>query len=203
MTGLGMSRNPPQRRNARARNGVAPKRPGSFTAGLVRAAHPGADAASVMLTSRQWDGSAARGGRRRFTGSVHDSPGSRREVAQRQRMIRQQNRQYHGSTRPNQYQQQKQKQKQKQKSITVKSTERKQPGQQTRADGSSAAGAAFFLRRQALPARGFARGHTPPPFSPAKKGGITALPCLSPARRKWRRTQDETRCGSRVPIRAA
>ncbi|HGH7234530.1 TPA: hypothetical protein ACHQP4_004281 [Klebsiella aerogenes] len=68
-----MSRNPPQRRNARARNGVAPKRPGSITAGLVRAAHPLADAASVML--RQRDGSPA--GRRRLAGSVYNSAGSR------------------------------------------------------------------------------------------------------------------------------
>lgn len=73
--GKGMSRNPPQRRNARARNGVAPKRPGSITAGLVRAAHPLTDAASVMLNLRQCDGSPA--GRRRFTGSVYDSAGSR------------------------------------------------------------------------------------------------------------------------------
>ncbi|MBF4113994.1 hypothetical protein [Enterobacter cloacae] len=70
-----MSRNPLQRRNARARNGVAPKRPGSITAGLVRAAHPFTDAASVMLTLRQCDGSPT--GRRRFTGSVYDSAGSR------------------------------------------------------------------------------------------------------------------------------
>ena len=70
-----MSRNPPQRRNARARNGVAPKRPGSITAGLVRAAHPFTDAASVMLPLRQCDGSPT--GRRRFTGSVYDSAGSR------------------------------------------------------------------------------------------------------------------------------
>lgn len=70
-----MSRNPPQRRNARARNGVAPKRPGSITAGLVRAAHPLADAASVLLMLRQRDGSPT--GRRRFTGSVYDSAGSR------------------------------------------------------------------------------------------------------------------------------
>lgn len=74
-TRQGMSRNPPQRRNARARNGVAPKRPGSITAGLVRAAHPLTDAASVMLNLRQCDGSPA--GRRRFTGSVYDSAGSR------------------------------------------------------------------------------------------------------------------------------
>lgn len=70
-----MSRNPPQRRNARARNGVAPKRPGSITAGLVRAAHPLTDAASVMLNLRQCDGSPT--GRRRFTGSVYDSADSR------------------------------------------------------------------------------------------------------------------------------
>ena len=70
-----MSRNPPQRRSARARNGVAPKRPGSITAGLVRAAHPFTDAASVMLNLRQCDGSPT--GRRRFTGSVYDSAGSR------------------------------------------------------------------------------------------------------------------------------
>lgn len=77
-----MSRNPPQRRNARARNGVAPKRPGSITAGLVRAAHPFTDAASGMLPLRQCDGSPT--GRRRFAGSVYDSAGSRREVACRQ-----------------------------------------------------------------------------------------------------------------------
>jgi len=75
-----MSRNPPQRRNARARNGVAPKRHGSITAGLVRAAHPFTDAASAVFALRQCDGSPA--GRRRFTGSVYDSAGSRREVAQ-------------------------------------------------------------------------------------------------------------------------
>ncbi len=74
-TRQGMSRNPPQRRNARARNGVAPKRSGSITAGLVRAAHPFTDAASVMLNLRQCDGSPT--GRRRFTGSVYDSAGSR------------------------------------------------------------------------------------------------------------------------------
>lgn len=70
-----MSRNPPQRRRARARNGVAPKRPGSITAGQVRAAHPSTDAASVMLNLRQCDGSQT--GRRRFAGSVYDSAGSR------------------------------------------------------------------------------------------------------------------------------
>ena len=74
-TRQGMSRNPPQRRNVRARNGVALKRPGSITAGLVRAAHPFTDAASVMLNLRQCDGSPT--GRRRFTGSVYDSAGSR------------------------------------------------------------------------------------------------------------------------------
>ncbi|HBC0309583.1 TPA: hypothetical protein I8P22_003559 [Salmonella enterica subsp. enterica serovar Napoli] len=79
-----MSRNPPQRRKARARNGVAPYSPaavdfrrgaGSAGHGATEAAHPDKDAASLPLTLRQWDGSPS--GRRRFTGSVYDSPGSR------------------------------------------------------------------------------------------------------------------------------
>lgn len=76
-----MSRNQPQRRKARARNGVALKKTGSLIAGLVRAAHPLTDAASVILTSRQRDGNpcpAEAGQRQRsWLSAKHDSPGSR------------------------------------------------------------------------------------------------------------------------------
>ena len=63
-TRQGMSRNPPQRRKARARNGVAPYSPaavdfrrgaGGAGHGATEAAHPGKDAASPGVAS--WDGS--------------------------------------------------------------------------------------------------------------------------------------------------
>ena len=63
-TRQGMSRNPPQRRKARARNGVAPYSPaavdfrrgaGSAGHGATEAAHPDKDAASPGVAS--WDGS--------------------------------------------------------------------------------------------------------------------------------------------------
>ncbi|MCO5784202.1 hypothetical protein [Citrobacter meridianamericanus] len=59
---------------------------GGFIAGMVKAAHPFTDAASVMLTLRQ-PGMETRcpagaGQRQRsWLGAKHDSPGSRREVA--------------------------------------------------------------------------------------------------------------------------
>ncbi|EGA7860684.1 hypothetical protein AB5E31_005060 [Salmonella enterica] len=58
---------------------------GGFIAGMVKAAHPFTDAASVMLTLRQlgWKPAARRAGpgQRSWPGAKHDSPGSRREVA--------------------------------------------------------------------------------------------------------------------------
>ncbi|HAG3417288.1 TPA: hypothetical protein G8034_004367 [Salmonella enterica] len=158
-----MSRNPPQRRNARARNGVAPKRPGSITAGLVRAAHPFTDAASVMLNLRQCDGSPT--GRRRFTGSVYDSAGSRqgsrpqadttgrKPTGQRYQPVRHRYGHY--------WQRQRQRQRQRrdyQQNRNI--ADRLQhidthtltpPGHQALAEIRGAAGAAYFAGRQSLP----------------------------------------------------
>ncbi|WP_370602156.1 hypothetical protein NMD56_25960 (plasmid) [Escherichia coli] len=77
-----MSRSPPQRRKARARNGVALQSDGSFIAGTVKAAHPFTDAASVVLTLRQpgMETRCPKGagpGQHCWPGAKHDSPGSR------------------------------------------------------------------------------------------------------------------------------
>lgn len=74
---LGMRRNT---LDTAERRGVI-NAPAAVPPGRVKAAHPFTDAASAVLTLRQGDGSPS--GRRRFTGSVYDSPGSRREVALR------------------------------------------------------------------------------------------------------------------------
>ncbi|MGU6468674.1 hypothetical protein ACV2CF_20145, partial [Salmonella enterica subsp. enterica serovar Javiana] len=62
-TGAKLSRAPLQRRKALARNGVAPQSDGGLIAGMVKAAHPFTDAASVMLTLRQlgWKPAAPKG----------------------------------------------------------------------------------------------------------------------------------------------
>ncbi|HAK5377164.1 TPA: hypothetical protein H1V70_004586 [Salmonella enterica] len=72
-----MSRNPPQRRRARARNGVAPYIPASSGRDAGSAGH-GATGAARPERSLQACGFAsgmeARQGGDSFAGSVHDSP---------------------------------------------------------------------------------------------------------------------------------
>ena len=72
-----MSRDPPQRRRARARNGVAPYIPASFCRDARSAGH-GATEAARPERSLQAGGFAsgmeARQGGDSFAGSVHDSP---------------------------------------------------------------------------------------------------------------------------------
>ncbi|WP_205840460.1 hypothetical protein, partial [Klebsiella pneumoniae] len=58
---------PPQRRNARARNGVAPQSAGSF-AGTVKAARPGRSQQALPLTFQTSD--TSRQARNRFAGSA-------------------------------------------------------------------------------------------------------------------------------------
>ena len=67
-----MSRVPPQRRRARARNGVAPYIPAAFCRDVRSAGHgaTGTVAASQVFAS----GMEARQGGDSFAGSVHDSP---------------------------------------------------------------------------------------------------------------------------------
>nr|URZ91960.1 hypothetical protein [Klebsiella pneumoniae] len=62
------SRHPPQRRNARARNGVAPQSAGSFIAGTVKAARPGRSQQALPLTFQTSD--TSRQARNRFAGSA-------------------------------------------------------------------------------------------------------------------------------------
>nr|WP_205253495.1 hypothetical protein [Escherichia coli] len=72
-----MSRDPPQRRRARARNGVAPYIPAAFCRDARSAGH-GATGAARPERSLQAGGFAsgmeARQGGDSFAGSVHDSP---------------------------------------------------------------------------------------------------------------------------------
>ncbi len=62
------SRHPPQRRRARARNGVAPQSAGSFIAGTVKAARPGRSQQALPLTFQTSD--TSRQARNRVAGSA-------------------------------------------------------------------------------------------------------------------------------------
>ena len=72
-----MSRDPPQRRRARARNGVAPYIPAAFCRDAGSAGHGATEAARPerSLQARGFaSGMEARQGGDSFAGSVHDSP---------------------------------------------------------------------------------------------------------------------------------
>ncbi|SUG44916.1 Uncharacterised protein [Salmonella enterica subsp. arizonae] len=71
-----MSRKPPQRRKARARNGVAPYSPRQFAGvqGAQVTARPEAAPPERRLQALVLRHGWKPEGRRRFTGSVHDSP---------------------------------------------------------------------------------------------------------------------------------
>ncbi len=79
-------RDPPQRRRARARNGVAPYIPAAFCRDAVSAGHGATEAARPERSLQAWgfaSGMEARQGGDSSAGSVHDSPSRQGDARKR------------------------------------------------------------------------------------------------------------------------